>query len=100
MLEEHKKIHLLLAAPSMAWNHSILLLFLLLVISPLSDGAIDRVHNLRIHKVNIHSPVAFGFLPKGLPVPPSAPSKRHNDHREGEGPVSSAKDGGDREVHP
>jgi hypothetical protein len=44
--------------------------------------------------------VAFGFLPKGLPVPPSAPSKRHNDHREGEGPVSSAKDGGDREVHP
>ncbi|KAF9670364.1 hypothetical protein SADUNF_Sadunf13G0060600 [Salix dunnii] len=84
----------------MAWNHSILLLFLLLVVSPISNGERYRVHSLRIHKINIHAPVTFGFLPKSLPVPPSAPSKRHNNHREREGPGSSAEDGGDREVHP
>uniref|UniRef100_A0A6N2LBQ8 Uncharacterized protein n=1 Tax=Salix viminalis TaxID=40686 RepID=A0A6N2LBQ8_SALVM len=85
----------------MARNHTFLLFFLLLVVSPVSNGERYRgVHSLRIHKINIHSPVTFGFLPKNLPAPPSAPSKRHNDHREREGPDSSAKDGGDREAHP
>ncbi|KAG5222675.1 hypothetical protein IMY05_C2396000300 [Salix suchowensis] len=84
----------------MAWNHPFLLFFLLLVVSPLSNGERYRVHSLRIHKINIHAPVTFGFLPKNLPAPPSAPSKRHNDLREREGPDSSATDGGDRESHP
>ncbi|KAJ6433931.1 hypothetical protein OIU84_017607 [Salix udensis] len=85
----------------MAWNHTFLLFFLLLVVSPLSNGERYRgVHSLRIHKINIHAPVTFGFLPKNLPAPPSAPSKRHNDHRQREGPDSSATDGGDREAHP
>ncbi|KAG5219071.1 hypothetical protein IMY05_C5324000200 [Salix suchowensis] len=84
----------------MAWNHTFLLFFLLLVVSPLSNGERYRVHSLRIHKINIHAPVTFGFLPKNLPAPPSAPSKQHNNHREREGPDSSARDGGDREAHP
>ncbi|CAK7333791.1 unnamed protein product [Dovyalis caffra] len=83
----------------MAWNHNILLLFLLLLLFPSSNGAIYRVHNFRLQKVSIYAPMTFGFLPKDLPIPPSAPSKRHNDHQEGEGPVSSARDGGDHEPY-
>ncbi|KAJ6973943.1 hypothetical protein NC653_030092 [Populus alba x Populus x berolinensis] len=45
--------------------------------------------NLRIHKVNLHSPVAFGPLPKGLCLfHLRLHRKRHKDHREGEGPSS------------
>ncbi|KAJ6883161.1 hypothetical protein NC652_030396 [Populus alba x Populus x berolinensis] len=54
---------------------------------------------MRIHKVNIHSTCGVWIppQPKVLPVPPSAPTKRHNETQGVvKGPVSSAKDCGDR----
>ncbi|XVF06794.1 hypothetical protein REPUB_Repub06bG0081200 [Reevesia pubescens] len=81
---------------------TIFLLFLsLLLLLPVSNGAINRIHDLNLrnkHKDNKminFNKVSFSLLTKGVPIPPSGPSKRHNDHTDGDGSVgsASAKDG-------
>ncbi|KAG4176102.1 hypothetical protein ERO13_A11G221700v2 [Gossypium hirsutum] len=62
---------------------SLLLLLVVIIILPVSNGAIYRIHDLSLtnkHKVMMmdlkHFPI--NLLTKGVPIPPSAPSKRHN----------------------
>lgn len=55
---------------------------LMLCIFFTSDGANGAKHT-QFLKVKPHQPRSspdsfFGFLPKGVPIPPSAPSERHN----------------------
>ncbi|KAH1082958.1 hypothetical protein J1N35_022719 [Gossypium stocksii] len=59
------------------------LLLIVIIILPVSNGAIYRIHDLSLtnkHKVMMmdlkHFPI--NLLTKGVPIPPSAPSKRHN----------------------
>ncbi|EEF38384.1 conserved hypothetical protein [Ricinus communis] len=86
----------------MATKHNlefIFLLFLFLVFSSLCNGAIYRVHRLRPHQENsdimhVFPPTTFGLLPRGTPVPPSGPSRRHNMQPVDGGPAGGGYDGG------
>ncbi|KAG5246034.1 Protein IDA [Salix suchowensis] len=66
----------------MSRSHLALVLWLLLITS--SVGHIYGARQSQIFKMikpssQNSSPSTFmGFLPKGMPVPPSGPSKRHN----------------------
>lgn len=71
----------------------LLLLSLLLLPSPTfcnaamyeyNELSLDDDKNMRVLKLR-----TFGFLPKGTPVPPSGPSKRHNKHTQAQTPVVS-----------
>lgn len=63
-----------------------LFLFLIALFSSTTSGAIYRLHTSR----HDFPPTTFAVLPKGSPIPPSGPSKRHNDY----GPDAPEKDGG------
>lgn len=93
----------------MATRHisvTIFLLFLSLVLLPhllpVSNGAIYRIHDLKLRNKQIFNKVSSStVLTKGVPIPPSGPSKRHNDQPDGDRPgpggsasaSASAKDG-------
>lgn len=71
------------------------LLLIIILILPVSNGAIYRIHDPSLtnkHKVMMmefnHFPI--NFLTRGVPIPPSAPSKRQNVEPDGSTP---AKDG-------
>ncbi|KAJ4842863.1 hypothetical protein Tsubulata_030096 [Turnera subulata] len=71
----------------------------LVVLSSVSTGAIYRAHNLRVaNKVGSNRAAVFPVLPQGISVPPSGPSKRHNEHTMEDNPVGAAKDGS--EINP
>lgn len=85
----------------MACKHNtvtIFLFLLFLVLSPISNEGPYRAWNLRLHKEKFYAPVTFDIVPKSAPIPPSAPSKRHNDHEESENLVGPSNNGGG--VHP
>ncbi|WRX23095.1 hypothetical protein QQP08_015582 [Theobroma cacao] len=75
------------------------LLFLsLLLLLPGSNGAVYRIHDLSLRskqkdKMINFSKVSFNLLTKGVPIPPSGPSRRHNDAPDGDGSAVSTKDG-------
>ncbi|KAJ6930792.1 hypothetical protein NC652_014342 [Populus alba x Populus x berolinensis] len=64
-------------------SHLVLALWLLLITSSASHTCGARQSQIfKMMKPNSQnsSPSTFmGFLPKGIPIPPSGPSKRHND---------------------
>ncbi|KAG6774316.1 hypothetical protein POTOM_021669 [Populus tomentosa] len=64
-------------------SHLVLALWLLLITSSASHTYGARQSQIfKMMKPNSQSssPSTFmGFLPKGIPIPPSGPSKRHND---------------------
>ncbi|XWS58669.1 hypothetical protein CRYUN_Cryun08bG0054600 [Craigia yunnanensis] len=82
---------------------TIFLLFLSLVflLLPVSNGAIYRIHDLSLrnkqkdNKMINFNKVSLSQLTKGVPIPPSGPSKRHNDNPDDDvsGGSASAKDG-------
>ncbi|KDP43021.1 hypothetical protein JCGZ_25207 [Jatropha curcas] len=68
----------------MGKSHLALVLWLLLLISFVADSHCSRqTASTQIFKFkakNHNSPrTFFGFLPKAMPIPPSGPSKKHND---------------------
>ncbi|XVF42783.1 hypothetical protein PTKIN_Ptkin01aG0392600 [Pterospermum kingtungense] len=79
---------------------TIFLLFLsllLLLLLPVSNGAIYRTHDLRSPRnkqttMTHFSKVSSCVLTKGVPIPPSGPSKRHNDQPDVDVPRGSASD--------
>ncbi|XWS42819.1 hypothetical protein CRYUN_Cryun16bG0046900 [Craigia yunnanensis] len=78
-----------------------LLLFFLLFLLPVSNGARYGIYDLSLrnkqkdNKMINFNKVSFGLLTKGVPIPPSGPSGRHNDGPDGDGSddSASAKDG-------
>ncbi|XWS64962.1 hypothetical protein CRYUN_Cryun05aG0049200 [Craigia yunnanensis] len=79
----------------------LLFLSLLFLLLPVSNGAIYRIHDLSLrnkqkdNKMINFNKVSFSLLTKGVPIAPSGPSRRHNDHPDGDGSdgSASAKDG-------
>ncbi|KAK8532187.1 hypothetical protein V6N13_131521 [Hibiscus sabdariffa] len=88
----------------------VLFLSLVFLLFPLSNGALYRIHDLRLgnnqkgggndndkNKVMNFDKASFSLLTKGVPIPPSGPSGRHNDRTDADGPggpdSASAKDG-------
>lgn len=61
---------------------NVLLVLMLLVIYFVGHSYGSR-HTLQVFKVQPKgealSPNFFGFLPKAMPIPPSGPSRKHND---------------------
>ncbi|KAL4379833.1 hypothetical protein GQ457_02G028980 [Hibiscus cannabinus] len=65
----------------------------LLLILPVSNGAMYRIHGKMI---GLKDQFSINLLTKGVPIPPSGPSKRHNLQPDGHGSgggSASDKDG-------
>ncbi|KAE8684711.1 hypothetical protein F3Y22_tig00111105pilonHSYRG00288 [Hibiscus syriacus] len=79
----------------MATRRIILSIFILFL-CPLSNAALYRTHDLSLvnnnDKAMNFNKASFSLLTKGVPIPPSGPSGRHNDHTDAHG-SASAKDG-------
>ncbi|WCJ27722.1 Protein IDA [Euphorbia peplus] len=81
---------------------AILFFFLFFAVCSFCCGATYRVHNIKNHRqtneiIHVIPPITFSLLPKGAPIPPSGPSKRHNEIPNGNSfsPVKKV-----RKVHP
>ncbi|KAH1031824.1 hypothetical protein J1N35_043998 [Gossypium stocksii] len=80
----------------------VLFMLLLFLLFPLSNGAVYRIHDLsfrnrqkdnnRMNKSEVmnFNKTSFSLLTKAVPIPPSGPSRRHNDHTDADGSGGSA----------
>ncbi|KAK8541854.1 hypothetical protein V6N13_137560 [Hibiscus sabdariffa] len=83
----------------------VLFLSLVFLLFPLSNGALYRIHDLSLrnkqkgggndndkNKVMNFDKASFSLLTKGVPIPPSGPSGRHNNRTNADGPGGSDSD--------